>query len=208
MATTHDPVRPEDALPGSDALLALAAVDHIPAMVAYWDRDEVCRFANHAYLAWFGRTRAELLGTTLRALLGPLYEINEPYIRRAFSGEVQVFERRIPVPDGVGFRDSLATYTPDVHDGEVRGIFVHVADSGLLKEKERELERAIEERDRAAADVRTLEGLLPICASCKSIRTETGEWATIEQYVGSRTNAEFTHGLCPACVARLYPDLD
>jgi PAS domain S-box-containing protein len=185
--------------------LALAVVDHTPAMVAYWDEHEVCRFANRAYLDWFGWTREELLGKTLRELLGPLYPLNEPYVRAAYAGSVQVFERRIPMPDGSGYRDSLATYTPHVVDGVVHGIFVHVADSRLLKEKERELELAIAERDRAAAQVRTLEGLLPICSSCKSVRNDAGEWLQLEAFVASRTNAEFSHGICPSCIHRLYP---
>lgn len=186
--------------------MALMVVDQVSAMVAYWDRDEVCRFANRAYLDWFGKSRDELVGRTLRDLLGDLYAKNEPYIRAAYAGEMQTFERRIPMPGGTGFRDSIATYTPDLQDGVVCGIFVHVADAGLLKAKERELERAIAERDAAAAKVRTLEGLLPICSSCKCIRTPEGAWTQIEQFVSSRTNAEFTHGICPTCVPRLFPE--
>ncbi|HTO73441.1 MAG TPA: PAS domain-containing protein, partial [Gemmatimonadales bacterium] len=152
--------------------IALAVVDHIPAMVAYWDRTETCRFANQAYKEWFGRSRSSLLGTQMRDLLGPLYELNLPHIRGVLRGEVQVFEREIPLPDGSGCRQSIATYTPDRVDGEVRGFFVHVADATLLKQQQRELTRALLERDRALAEVRTLRGLLPVCASCKNIRNE------------------------------------
>lgn len=186
--------------------MALTVADQVSAMLAYWDENEVCRFANRAYLDWFGKSRDELIGRTLRELLGELYAKNESYIRAAYAGELQLFERSIPMPGGTGFRDSIATYTPDIQDGIVRGIFVHVSDAGLLKAKERELERAMAERDAAAAKVRTLEGLLPICSSCKSIRTPEGTWTQIEQYVSSRTNAEFTHGICPTCVPRLFPE--
>ena len=57
------------------------------------------------------------------------------------------------------------------------------------------------------AKVRTLSGLLPICASCKRIRGRQGEWIQIEQYVSSRTEAQFSHGICPECTRKLYPDL-
>ena len=61
--------------------------------------------------------------------------------------------------------------------------------------------------DRALARVKTLSGLLPICASCKRIRDDKGYWNQIESYVQRHTEAEFSHGICPDCVARLYPDV-
>ena len=60
----------------------------------------------------------------------------------------------------------------------------------------------------ALDNVRTLEGLLPICAHCKSIRDEGDEWMRIESYLSKHTPADFTHGICPDCAAKLYPDLD
>ena len=123
--------------------VVLDLVDHLDAMVAYWDRDQVCVFANDAYLAWFGRTKQQMIGTTLEGLLGPLYLRNLPYIRAAYEGKTQVFEREIPAPDG-RIRHSLATYTPHVVDGTVRGIFVHVADVTPLKLLQSELRRSEE----------------------------------------------------------------
>lgn len=134
---------------GDIPALVVDLVDHLDAMVAYWDHDQVCRFANAAYREWFGKGRDELVGTTLRALLGPLYEQNRPYIEAAYAGAKQVFEREIPLPGG-GVRQSLATYIPNRVDGEVRGIFVHVADVGPLKQLERELQAAKERAERLA----------------------------------------------------------
>ena len=54
---------------------------------------------------------------------------------------------------------------------------------------------------------KVLTGLLPICSSCKNIRDENGEWKRVEAYIDSRTEAKFTHGMCPDCVERLYPDV-
>ncbi|MBI5017043.1 MAG: hypothetical protein HZB55_16350 [Deltaproteobacteria bacterium] len=61
--------------------------------------------------------------------------------------------------------------------------------------------------EQAMASLKILSGILPICASCKSIRDEQGRWNPIETYVRDRTDAEFTHGLCPECRVRLYPGL-
>jgi hypothetical protein len=54
--------------------------------------------------------------------------------------------------------------------------------------------------------VRVLEGILPICASCKRIRTEKGEYAQIEKYITEHSEASFSHGLCPECAKKLYPE--
>lgn len=61
------------------------------------------------------------------------------------------------------------------------------------------------EAERARAD--TLEVLLPICASCKKIRTDDGHWQRIEAYISQRSGARLSHGLCPDCMDALYPDL-
>ena len=52
-----------------------------------------------------------------------------------------------------------------------------------------------------------LEGILPVCASCKKIRDEKGDWQPIEYYIHERSEAEFSHGICPECSERLYPEL-
>ncbi len=71
-----------------------------------------------------------------------------------------------------------------------------------------ELRKASDLLARALSEVKTLEGLLPICCNCKSIRDESGTWQRVEEYVGQRTTAGFTHGYCPPCARKLYPDLD
>lgn len=130
--------------------LVLDLVDHLDAMVAYWDHQQVCRFANMAYMDWFGRGRKELLGITLQELLGPLYEKNLPHIEAAYRGQRQVFEREIPRPDGSGVRHSLATYIPRIVDGQVMGMYVHVADIEPVKQLEKELKAAKDEAEKLA----------------------------------------------------------
>jgi diguanylate cyclase (GGDEF)-like protein/PAS domain S-box-containing protein len=125
--------------------------DHLDAMVAYWNQDRVCLLANAAYQDWFGKPKDDVIGSTMQQLLGPLYVLNAPYIDAAFAGRKQVFEREIPVPNGAGTRHSLATYTPHVVDGRVRGIFVHVADVTRLKQLERQLQLAKERAESLAA---------------------------------------------------------
>lgn len=68
-------------------------------------------------------------------------------------------------------------------------------------------ERLIVELQHALASVKTLSGLLPICASCKRIRNDDGYWTTVETYLSGHSDAEFSHGICPDCGKELYGDL-
>ena len=69
-----------------------------------------------------------------------------------------------------------------------------------------ERDRAEQERAKLATEVKTLSGLLPICVGCKKIRDDQGHWSQIESYITRHSAAEFSHGLCPECVPKYYPD--
>jgi len=66
-----------------------------------------------------------------------------------------------------------------------------------------QLRPAARQAEDALEQVRTLTGLLPICAWCKKIQNEAGQWQQLEQYISQRSSAEFTHGLCPQCARRV-----
>ena len=78
-----------------------------------------------------------------------------------------------------------------------------------------DLEESLEERDLlisqlrdALAKVKTLSGLVPICAACKSVRDDQGYWKNIETFIRNHSEAEFTHLVCPTCAKKLYPGID
>lgn len=72
---------------------------------------------------------------------------------------------------------------------------------------ENEVEAAWQREQAAHAELRTLRGIIPICAHCKNVRTELGDWEQIEGYVRDRSAAEFSHGVCPDCLRRHYPEV-
>ncbi|MEK6743449.1 MAG: response regulator [Nitrospirota bacterium] len=72
---------------------------------------------------------------------------------------------------------------------------------------EKDREKLVHELQEALARVKTLSGMLPICASCKKIRDDKGYWSQIESYISRHSDAEFTHGMCPDCEKKAYEEL-
>ena len=75
-----------------------------------------------------------------------------------------------------------------------------------LAEKNHSLEKVNRELEKALAEIKTLQGILPICCHCKKIRDDDGYWNRIDEYITDHTEARFSHGLCPDCSRELYPD--
>lgn len=81
-----------------------------------------------------------------------------------------------------------------------------ISDITERKMAEVERERLIQDLGKALSEIRTLGSMLPICSSCKKIRNDSGYWEQIESYIRDHAGTEFSHSLCPDCLARLYPD--
>lgn len=78
---------------------------------------------------------------------------------------------------------------------------------GYLRDMTVRYKRTSEELARAISEVKSLSGLLPICAHCNKIRDDEGYWRKVEDYLSARSELEFSHGLCPECMKKLYPEL-
>ena len=64
-----------------------------------------------------------------------------------------------------------------------------------------------QELERVLGEVKVLRGLIPICAKCKRVRTDTGDWQQLEVYIQDHSEAEFSHGVCQVCMKEVYPDV-
>lgn len=135
---------------------------------------------------------------------------------------------RVPIAKTSGLHGAFAF--PILYGGEVTGVIeffsrdIQEPDEELLsmmgalgsqigqfmarKRAEEERERLIQELQEALASIKTLRGLLPICATCKKIRDDKGYWNRLEEYISARSEAEFTHGICAECARKLHPDWD
>ncbi len=111
------------------------------------------------------------------------------------TGVIEFFSRRVRKPD-----EHLLLMMNAL--GSQIGLFLS------RKRVEAERERLLQELQEALVSIKTLRGLLPICASCKKVRDDSGYWNRIEDYVRDRSEAEFTHGICPDCARKLHPDWD
>jgi PAS domain-containing protein len=93
----------------------------------------------------------------------------------------------------------------DELDRPIGAIFVN-QDITSEMDRIREKEALISSLEEAMANIKVLKGLLPICASCKKVRDDNGYWNQIEVYLRENTELDFSHGICPDCAARLYPE--
>ncbi|MFC5454161.1 PAS domain-containing protein [Prosthecobacter fluviatilis] len=163
---------------------AFSIINQIHALIAYWDADERCVFSNRAYQTWFRKSPEQMTDISMQDLLGPVvYSQNLPHIRAALRGEKQVFERQL-TDSGDITRRFVATYTPDVAEGTVRGFSVHATELPAQPH---------------------FSEWLPICASCKDVQLSTGQWLPVEDYLFQCSSFNFTHGLCPKCLPRYFP---
>jgi hypothetical protein len=80
-------------------------------------------------------------------------------------------------------------------------------DISARKQAEEEREKLHSKLQEAFDNIKTLKGLLPICANCKKIRDDKGYWNQIETYVRDHSDAEFSHSICPDCAEILYPEI-
>jgi PAS domain S-box-containing protein len=116
------------------------------------------------------------------------------------------YECRVVRPDGiVRHVQNRAVVVSDSSGAVVRmvGTSLDITERKLAEENQRTLLRELQA---SVAEVKVLQGILPICASCKRIRTEEGRWDAVESFVRERTNAEFSHGICPDCARKWAAD--
>jgi PAS domain S-box-containing protein len=107
-------------------------------------------------------------------------------------------------------RGRVAEWRADGQARRVAGVLVDVHERRQTEETLRlalaDNQRLIAELEAALANVRTLEGLLPICMYCKAIRDDVGAWSSVESYVTRRAKVLFSHGICPSCHTKHFPN--
>ena len=167
--------------------LGLAVCALLPRLLLYPYLDQRSAFILFTLAvitsAWYGGWRLGLLATGFSGLLGAYFVL-----------------RPFEVDEGDYIADAI-----EIALFSLSGVGI-----SWIAEQLRSAQRRAEANERAAREalsqVKALSGLLPICAACKKIRNRDGSWSHIETYIRSHSEADFTHGICPQCFDRLYPD--
>jgi PAS domain S-box-containing protein len=161
--------------------------------------------ANPAACNILGRTREEILQEGREGLIDssdPQLAILVAERQRTGRAHGRLRARR---KDGTLFPIEFSSMVFQSPEGKSRTCLI-IRDITERVAAEAERERLIKELQDALGRVKSLSGLLPICASCRKIRDEAGAWHNLEAYIRSHTEADFSHGICPDCRRILYPD--
>lgn len=168
-------------------------------------------FWNPAAQKIFGYTWQEVNGKDLHQLLVPqrhLKAFELGFKKFAFSGHGPIIGKTIELSalrkDGSEFEVEISLSSFQAHDSwNTVGIIRDISDRKTI---EKEKEQLIIDLEKALSEIKTLKGIVPICAKCKKIRDDKGYWNILETYIQKHSEAEFTHGICPDCTKELYPD--
>ena len=159
----------------------------------------------------FGYEEEEIVGQPLTALMPARYrEAHEQGLARLrATGETRVIGRLLELH---GLRKDCSEFPLELSlalwkRGDETFYSGIIRDITERKRAEEEREKLILQLQDAMAKIKVLRGLLPICASCKRIRDDTGYWKRLEDYIVDRSEAQFTHGICSECSRKLYPDI-
>ncbi len=146
--------------------------------------------------------RGEMDGIEAAEIIRSRFDL--PVIFLTAYRDPKIFERaKISEPFGYLIKPFEAS---ELHSNVEIALYKHKIEIEK-KEAGEERKKLIHKLKEDLAEVNKLSGLLPICASCKKIRNEEGNWNQIEEYLSDRSEVKFSHGVCPECAKNLYPDI-
>lgn len=162
---------------------------------------------NEGYAKMSGYLPEEMIGRTTVGLNLWLSESERvAFIREiAAKGSVHDFEATMRRKSGEFRTVLLSSEKLTIHGQE--SLLSTISDVTFRRQAEAEREKLIRELQDALTNVKTLSGLLPICSACKKIRNDTGYWEHIEEYIAKHSGADFSHGICPECAKKIYPEV-
>jgi PAS domain S-box-containing protein len=162
--------------------------------------------ANDRAFSSYGYSRGELLQLNMGDLRPPNLRLDlDAKIKQMEQLDGSMYETIHVRKDGSTFPVEVSSRLIEVAGEKFyQGI---VRDITERKQAEEEREKLIRELQEALTNIKILRGMLPICSSCKKIRDDKGYWTQIEAYIRDHSEAEFSHGVCPDCMKKLYPNI-
>jgi PAS domain S-box-containing protein len=168
-------------------------------MLCYLDFSGYFKRLNPAWERTLGFTREELMSKPFIEFVHP--DDRERTLKQNASvrggGQALAFENRYLCKDG-SYRWFRWNAAPDTGQKVIYSVARDVTETKLA---EQERERLLAELQATLAEVRTLQKILPICSYCRKIRDDESYWHSVENYISRHTSSEFSHGICPSCMA-------
>jgi PAS domain S-box-containing protein len=161
---------------------------------------------NAAFCSMLGYTIAEMQTLSIFNIIADDYSEINRRVSAVLTGNSAAIEERVYRMKSGSSLDVLASSTVIAYGGK-RVICKIVRDISERKKLEREREMLIKQLQDAISNIRTLGGLIPICSNCKKIRDDKGYWNHLEKYLSEHSEATLSHGICPDCAKKLYPEV-
>jgi two-component system, cell cycle sensor histidine kinase and response regulator CckA len=183
-------------------------IDHANDAIVYLDLNGVVLWASRQAAVLSSRSMDELVGSSIQSILTPEASAKgETRLAAVRRGEpvLPLVKLEVLRPDGEKVLVE-ANITSVQEHGNVVGRLLVMRDITERNRVEEERERLILELQIALGQIKVLQGILPMCAYCKKIRDEHGQWQPVEAYIRERSNADFTHGYCKECLDKHFPD--
>lgn len=165
--------------------------------IVFLDKDGVIRDCNIAFLNIVGKDKKEIINQKCHLVVHQKECLPEFCIYE----KAKETKKRETTEINIGDRWYNFIIDPILENGEIVGAVHLFTDITELKNTIFELQKTLEE-------INVLSGLIPICMNCKKIRNDAGYWERVEEYFTKHSNILFSHGLCPDCAKKLYPDFD
>ena len=191
----------------SDALsIIFDAINSSVGGLIITDLGGIIRFANPSFCKMFDYLSTEIIGKNA----AELFSTKEV---RTFADVISIVdisrddteEFVVEKNDGESFIVEVSASNVTSVSGKIVGRMASFVDITKRKAVEADREQLIKKLQDALDKIKTLRGIIPICASCKKIRDDKGYWNQLENYIKEHSEADFSHGICPDCAKKLYP---
>jgi len=188
--------------------IVIDAINSAIGGIIITDLNGAITFANQSFCKMFDNSNDNMMGMNA----ADLFSTKEV---RTFSdvlaivdiGKDDTQEFVVKSKEGRSFVVEVSASNVTSSSGELVGRMASFIDITKRKEIEADREKLINKLQDALNKIKTLRGIIPICASCKKIRDDKGYWNQIEIYIRDHSEADFSHGICPECAEKLYPEL-
>jgi len=178
-----------------------------PEPTVYLNNENRVLDINPRFIELFGFELKEIQGKNINDVLVPDDHKKEALDLDSHSIEGYVYYDTIRSKKDGTRVDVSVSAAPIMLDGDNLGVVVHYKNISDKKKIEANQKKLIQDLQAALEEVKTLSGLIPICAHCKKIRDDKGYWTSVEQYISSHTDIDFSHAICPDCIKEHFPKI-